>query len=229
MPMYRAELINRNLYYPKPRLHDKSLVLYLPFDKDDGSYARDRSGYNNHGTIYGAISVAGIVGKALSFDGVDDYVWIPHDASQDLKTALSLAVWVYRAEAITGWIINKNYDSSGNTQYGFYIDSYNNIQFVLNGAVRVGYGINILGRWARIVCTWDGSTARIYVDGQLKTSASYSATLTSQPYAITVGCRKTTGGVAGAYFHKGLIDEVRIYNRALTAEEIRRIMYMRGV
>jgi hypothetical protein len=156
----------------------------------------------------------------LSFDGVDDYVWIPHTASQDLKTALSLAVWVYRAGAITEWIINKNYDSIGNTQYGFYIDPSNNIQFVLNGAGRVSYGINILGRWAHIVCTWDGSTACIYVDGQLKSSASYSATLTSQPYAITIGCRKTTGGVAGAFFHKGPLDKVRIYNRALSGAEI---------
>lgn len=197
------------------------LVLDLHLDEGSGTTAYDSSRYGNHGTISDASWIDGRYGKALSFDGVNDYVSIPHSGSLDLQNALTLAVWVYRTRAATEWIMNKNYDSATNTQYGILIRDSHSIELYLNGGARVTYTLNTVGRWAHIVCVWDGSTARIYVDGELKASASYSATLTSQPYALTLACRKTTGGVPGAYWFQGYLDEVRIYNRALSEEEIK--------
>jgi len=74
MPLYRAELLAKKPLWHGALIHDVSQVLHLPFDYDDGSYARDRSGAHNHGIIYGATLATGKIGMSRSFDGVDDYV-----------------------------------------------------------------------------------------------------------------------------------------------------------
>jgi len=201
----------------------EGLVLEMHFNELVGTIAYDLSGYSNNGTIYGATRVNEGFVRALHFDGVDDYVSIPHSSSLDLKTALTLSAWVYRTRAAGEWIINKNYDAIANTQYGFFLESNHAINFVLNGATRVSFIMDIIGKWTHIVCTWDKSLAKIYVNGELKASASYTTELTSQPYALTLATRKTTGGVPGASWFNGSIDEVLIYNRALSESEIRAI------
>jgi len=93
MPLYRAELLAKKPLRYAALIHDVSQVLYLPFDYDDGSYARDRSGYNNTGTIYGTTRVAGKIGGALDFDGVDDYVEVADNPS--LRPAsITMTAWV---------------------------------------------------------------------------------------------------------------------------------------
>jgi len=79
MPLYRAELLAKKPLRYAALIHDVSQVLYLPFDWDDGSKARDRSGCNNHGTIYGATLTAGKIGMGRKFDGIDDYIETVHN------------------------------------------------------------------------------------------------------------------------------------------------------
>jgi hypothetical protein len=229
MPMYRAELVDRGFYWRKRRLHDKSLVLYLPFDKDDGSYARDRSGYNNHGTIYGATRVAGKFGNALSFDGIDDCVKVP-DAPVLNPSVLTVCAWV-RLSAYSSTfqsIVNKG--SGGATRYQLRVDPTPTNLFEIS----VGDGttftmvysttVPALGSWYFVAATADGSVVKIYVNGVLENYKSQTAPITPVAQFLVVGARDD----AKQWFN-GLIDEVRVYNRALTAGEIRRIMYMRGV
>jgi len=97
MPLYRAELLAKKPLRYAALIHDVSQVLYLPFDYDDGSYARDRSGYGNHGVIYGAALTAGKIGLARSFDGTDDYVEVAHDPSINPTKELTIAAWVKSA------------------------------------------------------------------------------------------------------------------------------------
>jgi hypothetical protein len=229
MPMYRAELINRNLYYPKPRLHDKSLVLYLPFDKDDGSYARDRSGYNNHGTIYGAIRVDGKVGKALSFDGVDDYV---RTASQTLTPPLTLMAWIfYGVKTNINTIMADGKSGVTSNGFRFYVNSYQTEDRKLfievgNGtassSLKSAAGLVTPNMWHHAAVVINGNNSALFLDGAQVASGSL-LDFTQTNY---VDIART---LSAEYYFYGCIDEVRIYNRALSQTEIIRIMNMRGI
>jgi len=229
LPLIRAELQRRRLPRPGPLLHDLSQVLYLPFDHDDGSYARDRSGYDNHGTIYGASLVAGKIGMARSFDGVDDYVKVPYDTTLDGFSALTLALWVYLRSYPQTWnhLIDKWWVATGAIFLG--VRSDNKVQFALRNDAGVEGVVEdtvmTLHAWHNIIGTWDGSTMRLFFDGdEVGTPASLSGTLT-RTADIVIG----TNRVKAANWVDGVIDEPRILTRGVTKAEVPRLMYLRGI
>jgi hypothetical protein len=229
MPLIRAELLKKPRYYVPLLIHDKSQVLYLPFDRDDGSYARDRSGYNNHGVIYGATRVDGIIGKALSFDGVDDYMMVPDSDSLDI-TKGSVEVWVKPLVLTASWynIISKwSTAGGGYDAYGMYAGIENGYRVrwqFYDGSWHYVDSTTALtvGKWFHIVGTYDGFTLKIYINGQFENSRAYTGSFPITAYPLGIG----RGQI---YYFNGLIDEVRIYNRALSQAEIQRLMYMRGI
>jgi len=104
---------------------DQSCILYLPLDEGAGGTAYDKSGYDNNGTIYGATWMDGKYGKALSFDGVDDYVEVADSASLDI-TRITVCLWIKFNDLDRLWqrIIEKGTYHGGS---GFYImNGYNN-------------------------------------------------------------------------------------------------------
>ena len=78
---------------------EEGLVLYLSFDEGAGDTARDSSGHGNNGEINGPKWVEGADGKALEFDGVDDYVEVPYNDMFNINDAMTLAAWVKPAMA----------------------------------------------------------------------------------------------------------------------------------
>lgn len=251
MPLYRAELVDRGFYWRKRRVHDKSLVLYLSFDKDDGSYARDRSGYNKHGVIYGASRVAGKVGNALSFDGVDDYANVE-----------PFTVYGWNEYTFMSWISPNAIPSSGYRKtamisrnlpspvywYGSWIElTYTNYLHLYGCrlwrpsddavyAIRVSYTLSdYVGKWVHVAYVVSKllKRVRIYVGGALVNDTDISSYLAAgyitpmddnQITRFTLGCNTSLSENAPI-----IHDEVRIYNRALSQAEIIRLMYMRGV
>jgi len=117
MPLYRAELLAKK---PLPRaalIHDVTQVLHLPFDYDDGSYARDRSGYDRDGIIYGATRVAGLTEMALRFDGLDDYVKVPYRLS--LTEAVTVVATFKLLSLQSGWrTIARKSEAAGTWDFG---------------------------------------------------------------------------------------------------------------
>jgi hypothetical protein len=251
MPMYRAELVDRGFYWRKRRLHDKSLVLYLSFDKDDGSYARDRSGYNNHGIIYGATRVAGKVGNALSFDGIDDYAKVEPFTVYGWSE-ITIAEWVYafKPKANTAWskfsMIGDFWTDYPSTWHG--TDNLSNYTSLTAkwytrkpDGTRGVYGYDwtsYVNQWVHIVRRFTANREySVWINGVKVYSAIVPATektvLEWNPDTATNPAyykRFVLG--ANVYFSENMtciVDELRIYKRALTAEEIRRIMYKRGV
>jgi hypothetical protein len=73
---------------------EEGLVGYWSFDEGEGTIAHDYSGNSNDGTIYGATWVDGKVGKALSFDGVDDYVRVNDSSNFDITDAITIEAWI---------------------------------------------------------------------------------------------------------------------------------------
>jgi len=251
MPLYRWEIIRRKKPLIGPQIHDVSQVLYLPFDKDYEPYSvepynptqvlrlpfedppqeitYDRSGYGNDGTIYGAARVIGKVRNALKFDGVDDYVDVP-DSPSLVSDYISIICWF--KSAVDPHYSNVYEKSAGATAvFSLYTrpTSPYLVFRITKGADdnQVVYTANPFdGKWHHFVATYDGSNLRLYVDGSLVDTTPWSGTLPD-----TTGFSARIGGEPRTYggYLDGIIDELRIYNRALSQSEIKRLMNLRGV
>jgi len=229
MPLYRAELLAKKPLRYAALIHDVSQVLYLPFDWDDGSYARDRSGYGNHGTIYGATLATGKIGMARRFDGVDDYVEVPHSPSLDVKK-FTLAGWFNFANVDTRQILIAKFLTKATFELAYRGDlTPKQIHFAFvdaTGAVAllmVDYAFEA-GKWYYLAATYDQAQMKLLVNGAEIASKAETKIPVSTTDPVYIGIRK------GYEFpFNGFADSPRLCNRALSQDEIRMLMYRRLV
>lgn len=196
-----------------------SLVGYWSFDEDDG--VKDLSGTGNDGIIHGDPKlVKGKVGDALEFDGVDDYVEIPDNPSISELNELSLSAWI-RPSQLGPWIAVIEKAVHEDWSYGFFIesDATLSLEICQKGNVLVccigDFKVEV-GTWYHIACTYDGSMGRLYVDGKLEGEMPASGPVNITTYPLTIGCRN------GQSFFAGTIDEVTLWNKAVTLEEMQK-------
>jgi len=218
---------------PKNYGNFSSLVLWLTFDEGSGNIAYDYSGNGNNGTLLDAnttnadgdtppLWVNGKIGKALQFDGVDDYVDIPNSPSLQLTDTFTLLAWLrFSPGIVTGKGVVQKYPSSSPNDYDymFYLSvaGYPFIYFKnpAGTAYSSGFYLNIRDdNWHFWVGTFDGRYLKMFVDGVLRNVTDTGGTtvrVSSQPLHIMHGWNGYLNGTA---------DEIRIYNRALSEEEI---------
>jgi hypothetical protein len=180
------------------------------------------SGYNNNGTIYGATWVSGKHGYALSFDGVDDYVDIPDNPSLRTKTVESIEAFI-RIDAIGSnkqAIITHGYEDDLGGNNVLAIDSNGNLYFHARDSSTIT-GTTILheGITYHVAFTYDGTTGKLYVNGQLDISGTTIVDVDVNGRVIIGRYQNPLTGV-WAFPFNGIIDGVRIYSRVLSAEEI---------
>jgi len=224
---YRSGIYNGYKVIGTQTLGLRGLVLWLKFNEGSGSVAKDSSFYNNHGTIYGATWTDGKFGKALSFDGVDDYVKI-NSLTPIQNTSINkftFVAWVkYISDTGTVQQIFEGRTSTGE----IYIEGdFPTLNFVITDDSGTEHEISTsltggLKVWYHIVGTYDGNVQRLFINGEEVASASWSNTFT-----ITTGISLGKDYEADVQYFNGIIDEVRIYNRALSEEEIKMLMYNR--
>jgi hypothetical protein len=202
---------------------DKSLVLYLPFDEGAGTTARDVSTYNNPGTIVGGAGwVAGAKGMALEFVS-GSRVTIPEIPQYDVTAAVSLLAWV-KATTVPNWA--RVIDKSQWQTTGFDLVLTQNVglprlEFFVNNTTSLVDGTTVVAdnEWHFIVGTFGNKTLRMYVDGQREGEAPSTGQVDINPndWPLMVGAESSSNG-GQQYF--GSIDEVAMYDRALSADEV---------
>ncbi|MFP5365198.1 MAG: DUF4082 domain-containing protein [Thermoleophilia bacterium] len=190
------------------------------FEEAAGTSIIDGSGPND-GTLENGVarSDAGRFGRALNFDATDDIATVPDSASLQLSTGMTLEAWV-RPTAVTDWRTVVFKEAGGGLAYALYSNDdqdHPSTRVNLSGDTGAA-GTSDLppNAWSHLAATYDGTTLRLFVDGTQVGS-------TAVAYEIAQGAGPLTFGANNVFASerfRGLIDEVRVYNRALTAAEI---------
>lgn len=199
------------------------LVGYWKFDEISGIIASDSSGNGNNGTLTnGPVWTSGKFGGALQLDGIDDYVNIPVSPSITSLSNITLSVWLKpNQKEINGIFGCINGENSSSDSFIF-VDNVGSER--ISSSIRINNTVNTRtinttvgsGSWNHLVYSYDGNSEKIYWNGIevgsfLKTGLLHNNT----ECGLYLGRTSTVGN----YF-TGLLDEVRIYNRAISAEEV---------
>ncbi len=200
--------------------HEGALALLLNFDEgNSGTIVLDRSGNGNTGTITGATWTTGKIGGALSFTGAGNYVTIGDNISLR-PTKITISAWCkpsavndfYHIIEKTGsdCILNLENDMGAGKRLRFYVFDSDS----------VGHGIQsdnelLSNIWYNVVGTYDGIIQRLYVNGiEQSQTLSWSGSIRQTEAATHIGSDS-----GHTYNWNGLIDDVRVYDVALTAAE----------
>jgi len=197
------------------------LVAAYSFDEVTGPTTVDQSGNNNAGTIAGATRTPGKHGAGLLFDGTSAFVSIPDAASLDLSGGMTLEAWVNPSN-VSGWKTVILKETSNDLAYALYASEGTRPVTVATVSTKVyDYGVSALplNSWTHLSATYDGSTMRLFVNGSQVATAAATGLITNSTGPLKLG-----GNAVWGEFFAGIIDDVRVYNRALSAAEIQNDM-----
>jgi len=190
-----------------------------------GTTAVDETG-SNAGTYFNGVvlgipgALTGSTNTSASFDGVNDYVSVPHSTSLNATTGVTVEAWIKRSR--TGaWqnVVAKPGNGANAVQnYALWLNTTNQIVFVFGNGTASGsvYGPSVDTNWHYVAATYDNSVARIYVDGVQQASATSTVKLTANTQPLLIGRTTDNNRIFG-----GLIDEPAVYRSALSATRIR--------
>ncbi len=217
----------------------RGLVLHFSFSKSDNP-AVDQSGCDNHGALHNARHVeTGHVGGGCYLDGRGDFVRVANSNNLEIRDKLTLAVWVkldsfapggYGNEE--GHIIKKGDPLWWNPSYGLgFRKGSGRAKFVIGhpkspvsrgGADLYSETTLKTGQWHHLAGTYDGKSAKLYIDGRLDLERKYEGTIRSDRAPLMIGGGKlfSKTDFANHFAITGTVDDIRIYHRVLTADEI---------
>jgi len=230
---------------------EPNLISWWEFDEGSGNVAYDSTGKND-GSVYEANWTSGRIGGAVDFDGIDDYISVSDDDSLDISGEITISAWVKLNDNVSNQTVVGKV-SNGGGYYGGGYDlvfssgtGYSDATFRLvfkkadgtAGTASGNYGTNTnwdrvvstknnwkMDIWYHIAGTWDGTTnpesMRIYINGV--PNATYTANqeeMLTNIHSLQIGRTLYTSPLN--HFN-GVIDDVRIYDRSLSAEEIEQL------
>jgi hypothetical protein len=211
------------------------LVGYWRLDENGGTKALDSSGKGNDGTVASKLKwVTGVNGSALEFHGTGaavaggDFVTIPHKASLDITSKISIALWIRpdadqpeakatntapmaKADSAIGWSWQVRYGWGATKPY---------MSFTFNSSPRAWAFVNknlTRDEWCHIACSHDGTTLKCYLNG-VQTDSTAMTTFASSTTPVLIG----SDGWGCDWI--GDIDDVRIYNHGISPAEIQAAM-----
>lgn len=208
-------------------------VGFWKFEEGSGATAIDLSGSGNHGTITGATWATGKIGGGLNFDGNDKLnlnTYTSFDWTKD--DSFSICCWTKwgGTTGINQVIIGRDDPSTNLHIWLGYGNATGEIYFNLydlsgNGTTIRSLSSQADGNWHHVVCVRNGETDKVIlcVDGQTKQEATYNyLNGFSGTVAVNIGWLNLEPG----FYCKGVLDDVRIYHRALTADEVKRLYFL---
>jgi hypothetical protein len=217
----KANMLNKNLAN-----NATGMVAYYRMNENAGSTTAN-SGTNFTGLtgtlVNGPTWLASPIqftGNALSFDGTDDVVTIPHDNSLDISTAITLEAWVYATKNSglqnvvcksnntinTGYIFPRTEDGWATVTMFLYIGgAWHNVVAAYPS----------LNAWHHLAATYDGANMKLYIDGVLKSTVAQTGTIAVNSNALALGSQPGFGEFFGGY-----ADEMRVWNVARTQAQI---------
>jgi len=202
------------------------LVAAYGFEEGTGTTVKDLSGNNLTGTIVGATwTSAGIYGKALSFNGTSSYVDLGSPSALQLTGSMTIEAWVKAAAnpADDGQIVSKSSGpgwqlkttpDTGPQTFGIAVSADSSTK-----AQRYSNSVRALNTWYHVAGVYDAAslTLSTYVNGVLDNGTLLGTVPSSQ---LNPSANVNIGRRSGGFYFNGVIDEVRIYNRALSQSEI---------
>ncbi len=202
---------------------EKGMVGYWKLDDASGTSATDSSGNANTGTLTnGPTWTTGQIGGATDFDGTNDYVDAGNGSSLRLNGPLTMSFWMYgRGSSVDAYIAG----TAGTNLEGYSCTHHNGATvycYVQSGANSVSAAVGT-NTWAHITLTWDGTTGtngkKLYVNGTLQSQGTSSQSALSGWGNFRIGEDAT----ATRTRFNGKVDELRVYNRVLSAEEVTKL------
>lgn len=206
-----------------PKVVTDGLVMYLDAG-NNRSYASgstswlDLSRNGNNGTLTNGPTFSSANGGSIVFDGTNDFVSVPDSTSWDFTVGVSIEFWVYlNAYGSIGTMFIHQQNGTGFGGFEIWSDASGVIRFNKNADVTLvtSNASFILNRWNHVICTANGTTARVYLN-----SVSIGNASTGLPDNVT-GILRIGGWVnSSAYQVNGRLSSMKIYNIGLSAQEV---------
>ena len=212
-----------SIFTPRAKATGLPPVAYWRFDEGSGATAYDSSGNGNTGVLVnGPQWIDGKVGKALKFDGIDDYVLIPHSSSLDISgNQMTVEYWMR---------LSIDWQAGMNTNMGIYTKGDAWVGSMTGGSGAHRFNLAYIfpypetnknswtaNVWYHIADVYDGNHIRMYINGMLDKAESVTGSIPRSTLSLVIGSQVYFGW---PWAFNGTLDELAIYNYARTPEEI---------
>jgi hypothetical protein len=203
----------------------QGLVAYYPFNGN----ANDESGNGNNGTVNGALITNDRFGnsnQAYSFNGISNYINIPDNQNFHTLNSITISTWFKSLDSTNYWakLVAKHYDASSGSFYIVWEHNYIRFSAITNFQYAgINSGNIIDGEWHHACGVYDGTTMYLYIDGILINSSPNNGSIKETNYPVTIANSERWNE-----YYQGSIDDIRIYNRALTYDEIQTLYHEGG-
>jgi len=199
---------------------EEGLIGYWKFDEGQGDVAADSSGNNNNGKLVRSPEwVDDKFGKALKFDSAKTQkVEIQNsDSFGKITTAVTMEAWVNPAN-FSAWF---SFGVKGDITYGMFINPSALVRMHYSGGSTLDTAANTIkaNEWTHVVGTYDGKTVKIYLNGEVKAEVNANAAIPANANNFNIG-----GTLDLRDWFAGMIDEYKLYSRAVTADEVKKSM-----
>lgn len=215
-------------------VREADLVLYLSFDEGKGDTARDLSQHENDGMLHKTKWTKGKYGNAVELSGdAGGWVEVPDAPSLDITDEVTLMGWFYPTQFTNEWLrmIVKTWagDTAPWMVYGFYQQGGSNgkVGFIISvdkgTEKRCGNGPSPqmpAKKWTHLAATYDGNQMKLYYDGEVKVETNAKGKIDTNDVPVSIG-RNSEGN---REHYVGIIDDVAIWNVALTEAEVNQAM-----
>ena len=201
---------------------EQDLVAYWPFDDGFGKKTRDASGNGHDGTLEGnAEWIPGKYGKALDFGAGDGYVIVPDDDELDLSQNVTYMGWFNLNEPIAGQRRMMSKNDSIFLLFDFGVADSLDFLVKPNNTFAESPTPFEVGEWYHFAATYDGDSLEMYINGELEGEVGGVPDIATSDLELWIGADDWQPGITT---FPGILDDIRIYSKALTPAEIAQAM-----